>query len=45
MLSPLGEHLRETFWFAPTAGLAGVFAVWLAAAALDTAICCCSSRT
>ncbi|MFI6105267.1 DUF2254 domain-containing protein [Streptomyces sp. NPDC051310] len=38
MLSPLREHLRETFWFAPTAGLVGVFAVWLAAAALDTAI-------
>ncbi|MBX9421656.1 MULTISPECIES: DUF2254 domain-containing protein [Streptomyces] len=38
VLAPLREHLRDTFWFAPTAAMAGVFVVWLAADALDTAI-------
>ncbi|MER8224261.1 DUF2254 domain-containing protein [Streptomyces sp. NPDC094143] len=37
-LSPLREHLRDTFWFAPTAAMAAVFLVWLGAQALDTAI-------
>ncbi|MFC8240681.1 DUF2254 domain-containing protein [Streptomyces chartreusis] len=37
-LSPLREHLRDTFWFAPTAAMVAVFVVWLAAQALDTAI-------
>ena len=37
-LSPFREHLRDTFWFAPTAAMVGVFVVWLAAQALDTAI-------
>lgn len=30
-LSPLREHLRDTFWFAPTAAMVGVFVVWLVA--------------
>lgn len=38
MLSPLREHLRDTFWFAPTAGLVCVFVLWLAAATADAAI-------
>ncbi|ORT53361.1 DUF2254 domain-containing protein [Streptomyces sp. CB03238] len=38
MLSPLREHLRDTFWFAPTAGLVCVFVLWLAAAGLDAEI-------
>ncbi|MEV7081134.1 DUF2254 domain-containing protein [Streptomyces sp. NPDC093516] len=37
-LSPLREHLRDTFWFAPTAAMAAVFLVWLGAQALDTAL-------
>ncbi|WDV55714.1 DUF2254 domain-containing protein [Streptomyces coeruleorubidus] len=37
-LSPLREHLRDTFWFAPTAAMVSVFVVWLGAQALDTAI-------
>ncbi|MCV2460205.1 DUF2254 domain-containing protein [Streptomyces sp. ICN988] len=37
-LSPLREHLRDTFWFAPTAGMVGVFVVWLAAQELDAAL-------
>ncbi|MFC5213014.1 DUF2254 domain-containing protein [Streptomyces coerulescens] len=37
-LSPFREHLRDTFWFAPTAAMVAVFVVWLAAQALDTAI-------
>ncbi|MGV9498709.1 DUF2254 domain-containing protein [Streptomyces sp. NPDC003642] len=37
-LSPLGEHLRDTFWFAPTAAMVAVFLVWLGAQALDTAV-------
>ncbi|MBT2490863.1 DUF2254 domain-containing protein [Streptomyces sp. ISL-96] len=37
-LSPLREHLRDTFWFAPTLGLVCVFAVWWAASALDAEI-------
>ncbi|MDQ0752611.1 putative membrane protein [Streptomyces africanus] len=37
-LSPLREHLRDTFWFAPTAAMVGVFVVWAGAQALDTAI-------
>ncbi len=37
-LSPLREHLRDTFWFAPTAAMAGVFVVWVAAQALDTVL-------
>ncbi|MFF8938153.1 DUF2254 domain-containing protein [Streptomyces paradoxus] len=37
-LSPLREHLRDTFWFAPTAAMVSVFLVWVGAQALDTAI-------
>lgn len=37
-LSPLREHLRDTFWFAPTAAMVSVFVVWLVAQALDAAI-------
>jgi uncharacterized membrane protein len=37
-LSPLREHLRDTFWFAPTAAMVGVFVVWAGAQALDAAI-------
>ncbi|MFJ6833389.1 DUF2254 domain-containing protein [Streptomyces sp. NPDC091209] len=37
-LSPLREHLRDTFWFAPTAAMVLVFVVWAAANALDTAL-------
>ncbi|GAA2761443.1 DUF2254 domain-containing protein [Streptomyces paradoxus] len=37
-LSPLREHLRDTFWFAPTAAMVSVFVVWVGAQALDTAI-------
>ncbi|MFI1937360.1 DUF2254 domain-containing protein [Streptomyces purpureus] len=38
MLSPLREHLRDTFWFAPVAALVLVCVLWTAADALDTAI-------
>jgi hypothetical protein len=34
-LSPLREHLRDTFWFAPTAGLFCAVALWWAADAVD----------
>ncbi|WP_189882002.1 DUF2254 domain-containing protein [Streptomyces xantholiticus] len=37
-LSPLREHLRDTFWFAPTVALVLVLALWVAADALDTAL-------
>ncbi|ARF65301.1 MULTISPECIES: DUF2254 domain-containing protein [Streptomyces] len=37
-LSPLREHLRDTFWFAPTAGFVCVFVLWLAASELDDTI-------
>ncbi len=37
-LSPLREHLRDTFWFAPTAAMVSVFVVWAGAQALDTAL-------
>ncbi|MEU9778822.1 DUF2254 domain-containing protein, partial [Streptomyces sp. NPDC047968] len=37
-LSPLREHLRDTFWFAPTAALFLVGFVWSGAQALDEAI-------
>ncbi|WP_051185469.1 DUF2254 domain-containing protein, partial [Streptomyces afghaniensis] len=37
-LSPLREHLRDTFWFAPTTAMVSVFVVWAGAQALDTAI-------
>ncbi|MGW3623521.1 DUF2254 domain-containing protein [Streptomyces sp. NPDC000880] len=35
-LSPLREHLRDTFWFAPTAGLVAAMLLWWGAAELDT---------
>ncbi|MFE1954748.1 DUF2254 domain-containing protein [Streptomyces sp. NPDC059524] len=38
MLSPLREHLRDTFWFAPTAAMVLVWLVWMLAAALDGVI-------
>ncbi|MFE1363607.1 DUF2254 family protein [Streptomyces anulatus] len=37
-LSPLREHLRDTFWFAPTMGFVCVFVLWLVATELDDAI-------
>ncbi|MET9588469.1 DUF2254 domain-containing protein [Streptomyces sp. NPDC006539] len=37
-LSPLREHLRDTFWFAPTVGLLCSFALWWGVAALDAEI-------
>ncbi|MFE7326995.1 DUF2254 domain-containing protein [Streptomyces sp. NPDC057565] len=37
-LSPLREHLRDTFWFAPTVGLLCAFAVWWGVSTLDTEI-------
>ncbi|CAL9368094.1 DUF2254 domain-containing protein [Streptomyces sp. enrichment culture] len=37
-LSPLREHLRDSFWFAPTAAMVVVFVVWLVTEELDTAI-------
>lgn len=38
MLSPLREHLRDTFWFAPVASMVAVSALWTAADAVDEAI-------
>ncbi|MFE0129999.1 DUF2254 domain-containing protein [Streptomyces sp. NPDC059037] len=38
LLSPLREHLRDTMWFAPTAGLVGAMVLWWVAAELDTHI-------
>ncbi|MER6770503.1 DUF2254 domain-containing protein [Streptomyces bacillaris] len=37
-LSPLREHLRDTFWFAPTMGFVSVFVLWLVASEVDDAI-------
>ncbi|MGW1091347.1 DUF2254 domain-containing protein [Streptomyces sp. NPDC002596] len=37
-LSPLREHLRDTFWFAPTVGLVCAFVVWWGVSTLDTEI-------
>ncbi|MEU8675086.1 DUF2254 domain-containing protein [Streptomyces sp. NPDC048560] len=37
-LSPVREHLRDTFWFAPTLGLLSTFALWWVASTLDTEI-------
>ncbi|MFF1688613.1 MULTISPECIES: DUF2254 domain-containing protein [unclassified Streptomyces] len=37
-LSPLREHLRDTFWFAPTGAMVGIFVVWFLANELDAAI-------
>ncbi|WP_326653770.1 MULTISPECIES: DUF2254 domain-containing protein [unclassified Streptomyces] len=37
-LSLLREHLRDTFWFAPAAGLLCALALWWGASALDTQI-------
>ncbi|MFI5808291.1 DUF2254 domain-containing protein [Streptomyces sp. NPDC051561] len=37
-LSPLREHLRDTFWFAPALGLAVTFVAWGVAAAVDTEV-------
>ncbi|MEV0915204.1 DUF2254 domain-containing protein [Streptomyces sp. NPDC049967] len=34
-LSPLREHLRETFWFAPTLTLVCAIVLWFAASTLD----------
>ncbi|MFD7322944.1 DUF2254 domain-containing protein [Streptomyces sp. NPDC059875] len=38
MLSPLREHLRDTFWFAPVVSMVAVFALWSGATTLDEAI-------
>ncbi|MEI5097545.1 DUF2254 domain-containing protein [Streptomyces sp. PmtG] len=35
VLSPLREHLRDTMWFAPTAGLLGSLLLWWVAAEVD----------
>ncbi|MEU1040393.1 DUF2254 domain-containing protein [Streptomyces sp. NPDC005551] len=37
-LSPLREHVRDTFWFAPTAAMLLVLVVWGAASELDSRI-------
>ncbi|MFI6638133.1 DUF2254 domain-containing protein [Streptomyces sp. NPDC050504] len=37
-LSPLREHLRDTFWFAPTAAMALVVAAWWLASLIDSAL-------
>ncbi|WP_307123981.1 DUF2254 domain-containing protein [Streptomyces sp. B1I3] len=37
-LSPLREHLRDTFWFAPTVGLICSYLVWWGLSGLDTQI-------
>ena len=37
-LSPLREHLRDTFWFAPTVGLLCALVAWRGLYSLDTAI-------
>ncbi|MFJ3952252.1 DUF2254 domain-containing protein [Streptomyces sp. Je 1-4] len=37
-LSPLREHLRDTFWFAPSAGLVGAVLLWWGASTLDLEI-------
>lgn len=37
-LSPLREHLRDTFWSAPITGFVCVFVLWLIATELDDAI-------
>jgi uncharacterized membrane protein len=37
-LSPWREHLRDTFWFAPTAAMVLVFAVWAVASEIDARI-------
>ncbi|MCX5400964.1 DUF2254 domain-containing protein [Streptomyces sp. NBC_00102] len=37
-LSDLREHLRDTFWFAPAAGLVGAFMLWWGVSTLDSAI-------
>ncbi|WNF30509.1 DUF2254 domain-containing protein [Streptomyces sp. C11-1] len=37
-LSPLREHLRDTFWFAPTMGFVCVFVLWLGATEVDDEI-------
>ncbi|MFE3324438.1 DUF2254 domain-containing protein [Streptomyces sp. NPDC059176] len=34
-LSPLREHLRDTFWFAPTVALVLVFVLWVLADEID----------
>ncbi|MFF8277823.1 DUF2254 domain-containing protein [Streptomyces lateritius] len=38
MLSPLREHLRDTFWFAPVTSMVAVFALWTGATTLDETI-------
>ncbi|MFF5970934.1 DUF2254 domain-containing protein [Streptomyces sp. NPDC012769] len=38
MLSPLREHLRDTFWFAPVAAMAVICVLWWACADLDAKI-------
>ncbi|MEU0126953.1 DUF2254 domain-containing protein [Streptomyces sp. NPDC006289] len=37
-LASLRERLRDTFWFAPAAGLVAAFALWWGLAELDTSI-------
>lgn len=35
LLSPWREHLRDTMWFEPTAGLVGAMVLWAVAADVD----------
>ncbi|WP_405621772.1 DUF2254 domain-containing protein [Streptomyces sp. NBC_00076] len=37
-LSPLREHLRDTFWFAPAAAMLCVVVVWAVASEIDAAL-------
>ncbi|GAA2439069.1 DUF2254 domain-containing protein [Streptomyces mauvecolor] len=37
-LSPLREHLRDTFWFAPTAAIVLIFMLWVGASEAESAI-------
>ncbi|MFG2717728.1 DUF2254 domain-containing protein [Streptomyces sp. NPDC048416] len=37
-LSPLREHLRDTFWFAPTAAMVLIFILWTATSEADATI-------
>ncbi|GAA1360342.1 DUF2254 domain-containing protein [Streptomyces beijiangensis] len=38
LLSPVREHLRDNFWFAPMAAMVLVMLAWLAASALDSEV-------
>ncbi|MFI8288566.1 DUF2254 domain-containing protein [Streptomyces sp. ms191] len=38
ILTPLREHLKDTFWFAPVAAMVAVFVLWIVADELDRAL-------